>query len=350
MGFTKAFNLAQLEQLTQPISKTSGIAWLLTTLILFTSFLLFILGKDFWWILGFCGIVLSQVLIFQSWSDAKAGTLANLIILVPVIISFINSRPNSFHKTFQITVQEQLSIPYEEELLNISDIQHLPDIVQKYLHFVGAIGQPKVYNFKGNFSGRMKMKQDGPWMNIQSTQYNFYGNRSRIFYIKSKMFGIPFDGLHFYSGNEATMRIKIASLFQVADAKGALMTQGETVTLFNDMCLLAPSTLISKDIGWQIVEPLHIKALFSNAGYAIKADLFFKETGELIDFHSNDRYESSDGKTYNNYKWSTPVKNYKTLPDGRKIPSYGEAIWHKPDGPFNYANFNMDEIEYNCKK
>jgi hypothetical protein len=58
------------------------------------------------------------------------------------------------------------------------------------------------------------------------------------------MFGLPVDGLHLYAEPEASMQIKIAHLLQVVDAKGPEMNQSETVTMFNDMCLLAPATLI----------------------------------------------------------------------------------------------------------
>ncbi|MFP4081365.1 MAG: DUF6544 family protein [Candidatus Aminicenantes bacterium] len=54
------------------------------------------------------------------------------------------------------------------------------------------------------------------------------------------------------------------------------------------------------------------------------------------------------GDKYVNYKWSTPVNRYKDF-NGRKIPTYGEAIWHTPQGEFCYAKFDVKEIEYNLE-
>ena len=34
------------------------------------------------------------------------------------------------------------------------------------------------------------------------------------------------------------------------------MNQGETVTMFNDMCVMAPATLIHRAIEWECHEPL----------------------------------------------------------------------------------------------
>lgn len=167
--------------------------------------------------------------------------------------------------------------------------------------------------------------------------------------IKSTLFGIPFDGLHAYAGNNAAMKIKVASLLQVVDAKGEKMNQGETVTLFDDMCFFAPATLIDKNIQWESIDPLTVKARFTHNNITITALLCFNEKGELTNFISDDRYLTTDGKTYIKYKWSTPAKDYKNF-DGRKVPTYVEAIWHIPGEDFTYGKFTLKEIGYNVKE
>ncbi len=57
---------------------------------------------------------------------------------------------------------------------------------------------------------------------------------------------------------------------------------------------------------------------------------------------------STDGKTYLNFPWSTPAKNYKDY-NGRKVPAYGETIWHMPEGDYVYGKFNLKSVEYNCR-
>ena len=253
----------------------------------------------------------------------------------------------NFRTTYQTEVQKRLKPLSASEIINPDDIRSLPEPVQKYLIYVGAVGKPKVQNIRVVFNGSMKRNRKSNWMPILSQQYNFFDEPSRFFYIRAKMFGIPFDGLHVYSGNTATMQIKVASLFQVVDAKGEMMSHGETVTVLNDMCFMAPATLISKNIQWETIDPLTVKAKYTNDKITISAILKFNEKGELIDFLSDDRYYCEDGKTYLSYPWSTPIRNYIEI-DGRKVPSYGEAIWHMPEGEFCYAKFDLKEIEYNC--
>jgi hypothetical protein len=184
-------------------------------------------------------------------------------------------------------------------------------------------------------------------MDFSSEQYNFFDDPTRLFLIESSLFGIPFNGLHLYAGRSATMQIKVASLFQVVDARGDTMTRSETVTLFNDMCIMAPATLIDTDITWEPIDSLVAKATFTNKGFAISALLYFNERGELVDFSSDDRFMSTDGITYKNYRWTTPMSNYREF-DGRRIATQAELVWHTPQGKYVYGKFELAEIEYNC--
>jgi hypothetical protein len=195
----------------------------------------------------------------------------------------------------------------------------------------------------------MRRSPQSDWTDISSQQYDFYGDPARLFYIESSLFGVPFNGFHRYVGKNATMQIKIASIVQIVDAKGEKMNQAETVTMFNDMCILAPATLIDKAIQWEPLDSLTVKASFTNQGYTVSAVLSFNQVGELVNFVSRDRFMSADGKTYLNYPWSTPVRDYKDF-HGRKVATYGEGIWHTPEGEYSYAKFDLAEIEYNCRE
>jgi hypothetical protein len=256
----------------------------------------------------------------------------------------------NYGKIYQAEVLRRLKPVSDHQILTPKDILPLPEPVQRYLVYAGAVGKPKIHNVRVVFDGSMKRNQKSKWMPVISRQYNFFDEPSRFFYIRAKMFGIPFDGLHVYSGNTATMQIKVASLFQVVDAKGEKMSHGETVTVLNDMCFMAPSTLINKNILWETIDSLTVKAKFTNDKITVSAVLKFNQQGELINFISEDRFYCEDGKTYHSYKWSTPIKNYIEI-KGRRVPSYGEAVWHIPyGGEFSYAKFDLREIEYNCSE
>jgi len=157
------------------------------------------------------------------------------------------------------------------------------------------------------------------------------------------------QGYHRYVGSSASMRVKAAALVTVAAADGPDMTHGETVTLFNDMCVMAPATLIDPAIVWKPVDAQAVRARFTNAGQTIEAVLAFHHGGELANFWSDDRFQSSaDGKTMKRVRWSTPVGPYRSF-DGVRLPSGGEARWHEADADYAYIELTIDEVHYNMR-
>ncbi|MBN2616291.1 MAG: hypothetical protein JXR71_11425 [Bacteroidales bacterium] len=228
-----------------------------------------------------------------------------------------------------------------------ADVEHLPEKVQQYLRYTGVMGCEKVTRFFVRALGTIRMQEgEKEWMTFESQQYNFLDVPTRLFYIKARKRGVPATGLHHFKNGVASMVIKLAGLFTIADARGDEMNQSEAVTFFNDMCLMAPATLVSPTIRWKEMSVNHLKADFRIGHVTISAYLYFDNEGRLVNFVSYDRYESVDGKSYHNYPWKTPVLEYGEF-NGFRLPSKADAIWEKPEGDFCYGKFNLEEIRFN---
>lgn len=223
-------------------------------------------------------------------------------------------------------------------------MHHLPTPVQNYIRYVGAVNRPKTKNMKVVFEGEMREKGKD-FFKFASVQYNFFDEPARLFLMKANMYGTIVPGYHCYQNESATMQIKLLGLFNVINIKGAEMNKAETVTVFNDMCLMAPATLIDKRIEWTVIDNLSAKASFTNGTNKIAATLYFTEQGKLVNFISDDRYVVADMKQY---RFSTPVKDYVQMKDVT-IWKYGKAVWHYPEGEFVYGKFTLKSIEYNVK-
>ena len=343
LGFAKAFGLGNITQLSKEISKPLGLLWLTTFLLFLIALILFILKKEQWCFIGIIAIIISQVLIFVVWQDAKFGTIINVFILLITILAWGNIH---FEKSFRNDVEVNLDRikTLSTELLTEADLKHLPTPVQLYLRYAGVINKPKVNNFRVTLEGEMrdKGKEYFPFI---SEQYNFIDKPTRLFFMKGKMFGLIVPGYHKYSNAKAKMDIRLFGLFSIVKHSGEIMDKTETVTLFNDMCLLAPATLIDKRIKWKTINDAIVKANFSNQNITISAKLCFNNQGQLINFFSEDRTAVADMKQY---LFSTPIYEYKKI-KGINLMSYGEAVWHYPDGKFIYGKFKLKDIEYNYK-
>jgi len=348
LGFTKAYNLAAVEQLTLPISKTGGVLWLFATLLFLATALLFFIDKDFWWIPAVLAIVLSQYLIFSSWQDAKFGTIANVIILLAAIVGYGTWHFSRMYEKDTRAGIAQTAIVLES-LLTEADIQNLPEPVKKYMRYTGTLNQPKVNNFKIVFEGKIRKNEQSEWMPFTSEQYNFLDASKRLFFMKATMKGLPVAGYHRFQNGDAFMDIRLFSLFRVQYQTGKEMGIAETVTFFNDMCCMAPATLIDKRIQWMEVDGNKVKAAFTNNNITITADLYFNDTGELVNFVSNDRYAVGDDGTFRQLPWATPLKDYKEQ-NGRRLAGYAETIYTYPEGNLCYGQFRLTKVEYNCEQ
>ena len=234
----------------------------------------------------------------------------------------------------------------KENVLTEKEITHLPLCVQKYLAYTGAVGKSKTQNMCIEFNAGMYRKPGDKPMESYSVQYNFFGNYSRLFLMKASKMGIPFHAMHIYTEHKATFQVKVAELFKVINIKGEELTKAETVTLLNDMCIFAPGSLTDNRLIWTEYDALSAKVTLTNGKYVVSAILYFNETGELINFVSDDRSALQDDGSMKQVRWSTPVSDYKEF-EGRKIPTFGKTIWHYSEGDFTYGVFALKSIKYN---
>jgi len=185
-------------------------------------------------------------------------------------------------------------------------------------------------------------------MTFTAQQYNFVDEPSRFFLMDATRSGLPVDVLHVFRGDSATMRVRLLSAFPMIDAHGPRLTSAETVTLFNDLCVLAPGALIDPAIQWTPVDDRTARARFTVGSDTISAVLSFNDAGELVDFVSDDRLMvSGDGAEFTRLRWSTPLSDYRDFGE-RRVSSHGEGHWHPAEGgEYAYIELELVDLEVN---
>ncbi|MBK8623491.1 MAG: hypothetical protein IPN79_17455 [Saprospiraceae bacterium] len=156
LGFVKGFGLKEIKELTQPISKPMGLLWLFSFLLLLLYGLLQFSNNRYLWLFGCIAAVMSQILIFVYWKDAKFGTIPNVLIF---LVSMVGLGSFLLKNEFSHRVKEDFFHNNQKDTntLTQNDIKHLPAIVQKYLYYTKSVGQPKVKNFRAEFTGGMRL-------------------------------------------------------------------------------------------------------------------------------------------------------------------------------------------------
>jgi hypothetical protein len=346
LGAAKAFGWAELPQLTQPIPPAAGVLWLVSALLFLATAAALFLWPRGWWLVGAIAVVVSLSVIVPSWSDAKFGALANAVVVVGVVFGFLSYGPFSLRAEYERDVASRVLPSGDATLVSEADLAHLPAVVQRYLRVAGVVGQPRVHNFRVRMHGRIRSGREARWMSLRAEQYNVVRPAARMFYMTASMFGIPAQGYHRYTDTSASMRVKAAALVPVANASGREMTQSETVTLFNDMCVMAPATMIDPAIEWEPRDAHTVMARFTNAGHTIRAELSFADSGELANFTSDDRYAMAGDATPRLLRWSTPMTSSRRY-GAIQLSSRGEGRWQDPAGEYAYIELTIDDVQYN---
>lgn len=248
------------------------------------------------------------------------------------------------------------ALPPPAAALTEADLAPLPAPVQRWLRTAGVLGQPPVRAVRVSFDATLHRAPGDGGMSGPATQIDILAPvPRRLFHMRTHMFGLPVQVLHDYRGDqpgrEATMRVRLAGLLNVADFSGPLLSATETVTLLNDLCAYAPSALADpawrSAFRWQPVDDGQARVTFTQGPQTVSALLTVDPAGHLIDFRSEDRGDIKANDHVERMPWTTPLSDFRRLDDsGRTVPGRGDAIWHRADGPFVYGRFAVTDVAY----
>jgi hypothetical protein len=94
-GVVKGFGLADVPQLTQPISRLGGVGWLAAGIAMLLTAALLAAASPTWLWVAPVAAVLSEAMILSSWSDAKYGTVVNVVLVIAAAWAFVSEGPAS---------------------------------------------------------------------------------------------------------------------------------------------------------------------------------------------------------------------------------------------------------------
>jgi hypothetical protein len=331
-----------MKELVLAISRGMGVVWLAAAVLFVASAVALHAAPRWFWLVGALAIVASQLAILRSWGDARFGTIANVIALVAVLHAAFARGPFGLRAEYDALVDDGLAsiAGCPAATITEADLAPLPAPVQRYLRFAGVVGTPRLHGFKARMTGRIRGAADAEWMPFVAEQHNFFDPPRRYFFMDATRGGLPVDGLHAFGDAGATMRVRVLSLVPVVTLSGEVLTRTETVTIFNDMCIFAPASLLDPSIRWKLLDDRTVEATYTNGPHTVTSVLVFGDDGALVDFWSDDRPAlAPDGVTLLPQRWSTPVGEYRTQGPYR-LASKGEARYAAPSGDYAYIEFD----------
>ena len=190
------------------------------------------------------------------------------------------------------------------------------------------------------------MKPGQRWMKLRTYQHNFVKEPSRLAYMRANMLGfIPFEGRDRYHKGEGHMFGTLGRMIRFFDARDEETAKGAAIVLLAE-ALLVPSYAIQPYIQWEAVDALTARARFIHNGIDVGGTFHFNELGEYIRFTTNERPFSSPDGGYEQQDYTIKVLGYQQQGD-IKIAREVSAIWHLPEGDFEYWRGTLKEIQFN---
>jgi hypothetical protein len=186
------------------------------------------------------------------------------------------------------------------------------------------------------------MKPDSPWMPFDARQFNSVDPVCRIVDMRVDMAGVlPMFGTDTYLSGVGRMHGKLLGLVTVADGTGPEFDLGELVTWVNDAVMLAPSMLLTPAVRWEAVDDTTFELVVTDHGNSVTARVLVDSVGQPVEFLTDDRWYAGATPPLR-ARWTTPFEGWTRLPGGRPVPTGGSAMWHLPDGTFDYVRGTFD--------
>lgn len=234
--------------------------------------------------------------------------------------------------------------PGDERVITDTDLAGLDEPVQRYLHFMGVVGRPRVWSFSARFAGRFRLRPRSPWLAAEALQYDSllpgpdgHDQASRIFTMRLRFARlVSMLGHDTYLGGRGRMLGTLAGRWTVADGAGPETDVSELSTWLNDVLLLAPSMLLRTGATWRALGPDRFEVTVIDSGHTVRAEVTIDPHGAPVDVATTDRWADLPGGLVQ-ARWHTPVQWWIDV-DGHPFPGPGPAIWDLPDGPLTYVD------------
>ena len=344
MGFIKAFGFADIEQLTQDISRSAGLFWLVAGILFLLTVLLYLMNIDSWWMISLPAIIISQALIIMSWQDAKFGTVVNIIILGVAIIALGQW---SFRQVTMNTVREMLPDEIgKPEMITDETIQELPPVIQQWLRKTNVVGRERTVTVHLTQQGEMKTNPDGNWIPFTAEQWFTPREPGFVWLANVKAApGVHLSGRDVFMDGQGHMLIKLLSLVPVVNSTGDEINQGTLLRYLGEVNWF-PSGAVSEFIQWEQLDSISAKATMTYKGVTDSGIFRFTEDGDLASYQAKRFYERKEGATLEDWLIEMDPESFVEI-DGVRIGTKSTVTWRLDEGDYTWLKLEITDIEYN---
>ena len=349
MGFLNAFEINWIDQslfsirYSDTYRRILGVLWLVTALFFIVAFVMYLQKSSQWWFFSLIAIALSQILIFLFWKDARYGTLANLILLFPTLLSMGSY---SFQKLIDEDTRKLTEAvkPYVVNTISPEDVAHLPGPISRYLENVGVPGSTPISRVQVYQECRLRTQPDADWMKGKAIHYAVTNAPGFVWHLKADDGKMSLEGRDLYQGGDGKMLIRAFSLIPVVNVQSAEIGHSTSIRFLSEM-IWYPTAMLNDYVTWTQVDEDQVQATLEDGKNKVQAIFHFNEEG-LITKVTAERYFET-GKKIELKPWEAQIDtdSYKVF-NGILIPTRAKLIWHLDGGPFHWFDLEITDVEF----
>lgn len=348
LGFVKGFGLAEVSQLRGETLVQLGpswqrplaAAWLLGGALVVTAAVMLALGAGGWWRVGLAALVLSQALVIYAWPDAKAGTLANVVLAVAVLLGWADAR---FERVTDGAVRRlYASLPATAPTVTAAEVTTLPPPVARWLDRAGVVGRARARAVRLRQEGGLRTGADQPFLDATAEQYFAVDEPGFVWSVRLRMKGLPIAGRDAYLGGHGHMLIAAGALWPIVDATGDKIDQGSLLRFLGEI-IWFPSAAVAPYLRWEAIDERTAKVTMTHASVTASARFTFDEQGRVTAFAAR-RYLGG-GAAAVLEDWQATCTEWARF-DGVEVPVRGVVSWKLAKGDFDYYRWQITAVEY----
>lgn len=224
-----------------------------------------------------------------------------------------------------------------KNIFSYSQLQSLPEPVQRYFRHVMKEGQPYISYVRLMHDGKFRTAPKKNWVKIKGEQYFTTVRPGFIWQGATAMF----TARDRYVSGKGKLAVYLFSFFKIAGGQDEKYDQGELLRWLAESVWFPTNLLPNDNLRWEPIDSLTAQLICNYNGLSLSYAVSFNSLGEITQFQTKRYMGEANLET-----WVGKVSDYREK-NGMIIPFTIEAIYRLSEGDYSYAKFNVKRIEYN---
>lgn len=216
----------------------------------------------------------------------------------------------------------------------------LPPPVARYREL--ALGdRAPVHTLRLRHVGTFSMSSTGRPRPIRGTQLFTSDPPGFVWSARVQMFpGLWVDARDMAVNGEGSMRVLLDSTVSVADAHGPDLDQGSALRLLAEMVWYPTALFDARYVTWSAIDAAHALATLRFGESHVSGTFEFGADGLPVGITAERAMDKRGLQS-----WGGTYSDWRTA-SGMRVPFEAKVTWHLKSGPFTYAHWLVEAVEY----